>query len=204
MSTDESVSRTVDGSRHGGQQPPRRVQFGLKTLFVVFLGLAIVLGYCRLVQRNHELAHQWNRNIGAEPVALEVFYADGPPTPGAPMRHHQGMAEYVFTSRLVGPVTLAFPPIGYSAMRNSPCFAGSFDSTQMPSFCFPARQVEIPSGGQVAFQVPYSFDLFGSGEPPCRTFVFGNPSGVQGEHLFLGTVVGRGVWGPRPSASTKK
>ena len=162
------------------QPQPRRFQFRLRTVFLLFFVAAVFLGYWTLRQREKLMSIEWIRS-GNNPVGLHVVYHDSSPPvqPGV----HQGMATFIFKNRLPVKIKIAFPPISCACGGEVP-FARN-NSPSMPDFCRKPQLVELPPNGEVRFKAGYT--IFG--EPDWSVsrwlFMFGNPNGSKDNALVL-------------------
>jgi hypothetical protein len=181
------------------QLPPRqtsRFQYRLRTIFLVFFAVAVLLGFWTLRQRQR-LADLESLRFGSCPVALHIVYRDtvAPNPPGL----HEGTATYVFKNRLPIKIKIAFPPIS-CVPDNVVAFARD-DLSSMPCFCRKPQLVELPPNGEARFQAGYTVT---GDSPPQWLLMFGNPSNSQDPDLVLTPVHSTSEWGPAGTPQTTK
>jgi hypothetical protein len=159
---------------------PRRFQFRLRSVFLLFFVVAVLLGFWTLRQRQRVIDMESMR-IASMPVALHVVYHDSSPPvqPGV----HAGTATFIFKNRLPIKIKIAFPPISCACGGEVP-FARN-NSPSMPDFCRKPQLVELPPNGEVRFKAGYTI----TGEPDWSisnwSFMFGNPNGSNDDALVL-------------------
>ena len=156
---------------------PRRFQFRLRSVFLLFFVVAVFLGFWTLRQR-HRVVDIESMRYGSTPVALHIIYHDS--SASVPPDVHQGTATYIFRNRLPIKIKIAFPPISCVNSGEVP-FARN-NSPLMPDFCRKPKLVELPPNGEVRFKAGYTI----LGDSPGEwLFMFGNSNESKDEALVL-------------------
>jgi hypothetical protein len=134
------------------------------------------------------IAYQPPRSVPAvRIISLHVDFNDNQTKTGGGAEFHQGNAVYKFRNEYLEPIKLAFPPIGYTFGGVVPLTPQCTDHSRMPTFCLPARIIELKLGESQTFESKYT--LSGPAGSPVEHFVFGPASDPDTKNVFVGEII---------------
>jgi hypothetical protein len=157
------------------------LQYRLRTIFLVFFAVAVLLGFWTLCQRERFVGLEHMRLRAQCPISLHIVYVDNAAT--SRNDFHSGTATYIFKNNLPLKAAIAFPPISCQPDFMVP-FAGDI-SSYVPDFCRKQRIVEFPPNGELRFTAKYGFV---GDSAPRFLFMFGNPTKSRNASLLLAPV----------------
>ena len=123
-------------------------------------------------------------------ISLHVNFNDEQTGSG----YHSGTAVYTFRNEFLKPVKLVLPPVGYTYGGLAPITPQCTDHARMPTFCEPARIIELKPNEAQSFESKYN--LVGPEGRAVEHFVFGPAKEADTNDVFVGEVVSTSVIHP--------